>query len=359
MAKTALHFGAGNIGRGFITPILQENGYEVVLVDVDFDLVNKLNIDKKYSVNFIGSSKESINVTNIKALSLSDSSEIQSLISNCDFVSTSVGPQYVNSVLNLISTLDLPQNINFVAFENKYRASTTAKNELDIDNKNITFIDVVIDKIVPLQSKDSLDVYVEEYGSIVFDKEGLLPLKSLNVIKQGEYDYEFKKKLWMLNGLHLCLAYYGLSEKYEYIHELYHNDASKTFVDQISSEILESIFLLGKEEIEELTKFKNTINDRFSNTEIKDQLFRVARNPAIKFSYNERFQEPLDILINNDKSVVGFKKVLDIVFNISLRNIEGFNDFKKEVLDLGRLNFYKNFWNQDKNYEKYLNMLGG
>ena len=43
MPKTALHFGAGNIGRGFITPILQENGYEVTLVDVDSDLVNKLN----------------------------------------------------------------------------------------------------------------------------------------------------------------------------------------------------------------------------------------------------------------------------------------------------------------------------
>ena len=38
MPKTALHFGAGNIGRGFITPILQENGYEVALVDVDSDL---------------------------------------------------------------------------------------------------------------------------------------------------------------------------------------------------------------------------------------------------------------------------------------------------------------------------------
>ena len=95
MPKTALHFGAGNIGRGFITPILQENGYEVVLVDVDSDLVNKLNRDQEYSVNFIGSSKESIKVSNIKALNLSDSREIQSLISNCDFVSTSVGPQYV------------------------------------------------------------------------------------------------------------------------------------------------------------------------------------------------------------------------------------------------------------------------
>ena len=94
--------------------------------------------------------------------------------------------------------------------------------------------------------------------------------------------------------------------------------------------------MLGKEEIEELTKFKNTINERFSNPEIKDQLFRVARNPAIKFSYNERFQEPLDILINNDKSVAGFKKVLNIIFNLSFADIEGFNDFKKEVLNLGR-----------------------
>ena len=63
-------------------------------------------------------------------------------------------------------------------------------------------------------------------------------------------------------------------------------------------------------------------------------------------------------MINNDKSVAGFKKVLNIIFNLSFEDIEGFNDFKKEVLDLGRSNFYKNFWNQDKNYEKYLNMLG-
>ena len=101
MPKTALHFGAGNIGRGFITPILQENGYEVVLVDVDSDLVNKLNTDQEYSLNFIGSTRESIKVSNIKALNLSDSSEIQSLISNCDFVSTSVGPQYVLSLIHI------------------------------------------------------------------------------------------------------------------------------------------------------------------------------------------------------------------------------------------------------------------
>ena len=48
MPKFALHFGAGNIGRGFIAPVLQENDYEVIFVDVNSELVEKLNNKKKY-----------------------------------------------------------------------------------------------------------------------------------------------------------------------------------------------------------------------------------------------------------------------------------------------------------------------
>ena len=47
MDKLALHFGAGNIGRGFIAPVLQENNYRVIFVDVDEDLVNKINKEKR------------------------------------------------------------------------------------------------------------------------------------------------------------------------------------------------------------------------------------------------------------------------------------------------------------------------
>ena len=67
MPKFALHFGAGNIGRGFIAPVLQENDYEVIFVDVNSELVEKLNNKKKYKINFIGSSKESIEVSNFRA----------------------------------------------------------------------------------------------------------------------------------------------------------------------------------------------------------------------------------------------------------------------------------------------------
>jgi len=40
--KLAVHFGAGNIGRGFIAPTLQANDYRVVFVDVNTILLSKL-----------------------------------------------------------------------------------------------------------------------------------------------------------------------------------------------------------------------------------------------------------------------------------------------------------------------------
>ena len=41
--KLAIHFGAGNIGRGFIAPVLQENNYEVVFVDVNKELIEPVS----------------------------------------------------------------------------------------------------------------------------------------------------------------------------------------------------------------------------------------------------------------------------------------------------------------------------
>ena len=50
--KLAVHFGAGNIGRGFVAPILQANDYRVVFVDVNTDLVKQINegVGKRFSM---------------------------------------------------------------------------------------------------------------------------------------------------------------------------------------------------------------------------------------------------------------------------------------------------------------------
>ena len=358
MDKLALHFGAGNIGRGFIAPVLQENNFQVIFIDIDENLINKINQEKKYHIRYINSKKETNTIENIKGINLSDTKNLSTLIKKSELITTSVGPNYVKDVVNTVSDNNPGNDLNFIAFENKYRCSTTTKTECEADDKNLHFIDAVVDKIIPIQYSKFLDVNVEEYGSIVLDENHNAPLDESDVVTYGNYEYEFKKKLWMLNGFHLCLAYFGLSKNLKYIHELFTNSDTQEFTKTISTNFFESIFLLGFEDKDKIENYKKSIIDRFSNDEINDELIRVARNPFFKFSQNERFQGPLDLLLKNKRSIEGFAELFDILFDYDFSAVEGFSEFKAKVLNLGKTNMYKTYWNQGNNFHLYSDSMG-
>ena len=81
-----------------------------------------------------------------------------------------------------------------------YRASTSNSNEKSLSQ--LVLIDAVADKIVSSQNTTSLDVTVEEYGSIVLDEsKDIKPLNESKVVSYRNYEHEFYKKLWLLNGL--------------------------------------------------------------------------------------------------------------------------------------------------------------
>ena len=52
--KIAVHFGAGNIGRGFVAQFLHESGYEVVFADVSDELIGALQTQPSYRVHEVG-----------------------------------------------------------------------------------------------------------------------------------------------------------------------------------------------------------------------------------------------------------------------------------------------------------------
>jgi len=54
MSPVAVHFGAGNIGRGFVGLILHRAGYEVVFADVVDPLIDGLNSTPSYTVKAVG-----------------------------------------------------------------------------------------------------------------------------------------------------------------------------------------------------------------------------------------------------------------------------------------------------------------
>lgn len=67
--KTAVHFGAGKIGRGFIAELLHDSGYRIVFADVVDALVDLINEEHKYSLFLIDNDYEEKVIDNIIAYS--------------------------------------------------------------------------------------------------------------------------------------------------------------------------------------------------------------------------------------------------------------------------------------------------
>ena len=355
--KLAIHFGAGNIGRGFIAPVLQENNYEVVFVDVNKELIEQINLLQGYKVRSISLNASSdIFVKNISGLLLDDEEFLNEKLAKADLITTSVGPKFVKDIFNLVSSTKTEKIQTFIAFENMYRASTSNLTESGLST--LVLIDAVVDKIVPPQNITSLDVIVEEYGSIILDNNvNTKPLNESKILSYSNYEHEFYKKLWLLNGLHLKLAYFGLSRNIKYIHEILSNQEGLDFAER-AIDSLSKAYSLFSNSTEDLKDFKQTILNRFSMPEIQDEVTRIARNPQIKFSKDERFERPLRLLISADEDVETFKKIIDIIFESDFEQVDGFLDFKNSQLSNDKNHFYNEFWNVDNYSEKYIQALG-
>lgn len=66
MKKIAV-IGAGKTGRGFIGRLLKEADCQTVFVDKNQELVNKLNAEKSFRVDFFGNTRDSVVVDNYSA----------------------------------------------------------------------------------------------------------------------------------------------------------------------------------------------------------------------------------------------------------------------------------------------------
>ena len=135
------------------------------------------------------------------------------------------------------------------------------------------------------------------------------------------------------------------------------SESGRNFASQ-SIDSLATAYSLYSKSNEDLEKFKEVVISRFSLHELQDEVARVARNPEIKFSINERFEQPLRYLISENKDIETFKTILNIIFDNNFEEVEGFSEFKTNELSKGKSSFYNEFWNIENYRKKYINGLG-
>lgn len=175
----ALHFGAGNIGRGFIGQLLHEAGYDICFADVNQAVIDDINNLRKYYIEIVGDKPKRIEITNIEAVNSNDEAQIIEKIVGADIITTALGAnilKYIAPVIakGLIKRVQLnPQPINIIACENMINGSSKLRDlvyaQFDEENLNkikryAGFPNAAVDRIVPLQhNEEKLLVKTEEF----------------------------------------------------------------------------------------------------------------------------------------------------------------------------------------------------
>lgn len=327
--KKAVHFGAGNIGRGFIGMLLSQAGYHVAFVDVADALVDDINALGQYTVEIVGDESQRITVKGVSAINSRKNHEaLLEAIAQADLITTAIGPDILKFIAPDIArglTLRMATNkkpLNIIACENMVGGSTALKNyvydNLDNDVKPavaqlVGFPDAAVDRIVPLQkNREKLLVKVEPYAEWDVDANGIvgeLPdVEGMRLVDNlGAY---IERKLFTLNTGHACIAYLAYQKGIKDIAAATRDEEILSAVRLVWEET--SALLIDKYGFapEAHQKYVATAEKRFSNPHISDEVTRVARNPKRKLGPKDRLVSPALQLLERGKSPTALAKTI-------------------------------------------------
>jgi len=305
MAKTAVHFGAGNIGRGFVAQFLHESGYEVVFADVSDELIGALQARDSYQVIEVGEGAVTKTVDNYRAInSKSHEAEVIAEIAAADIVTTAVGARILQFVAPVIAAglaaRTNPNPLVVIACENAIGGTDVLAAEVRkhdpagaIVEHRAIFANCAIDRIVPEQS-GGLDVTIESFFEWVVDRtpfQGSTP-DIYGVTWVDDLEPFIERKLFTVNTAHAAAAYHGIDRGWVSIREAL---ATPELQAEIRAVLAETKALLvakhGFDPDEQQAYIEKTLK-RISNPALPDTCERVGRGPLRKLSRKERFIAP-------------------------------------------------------------------
>lgn len=309
--KTAVQFGAGNIGRGFLGQVFFESGYETVFVDVSEGLVDALNARGEYPLRIVEEPPHTLRIGNVRAIHGRDIAAVAQAVAGADIAATAVGVPVMGVVAASLAAgiekrfqrADAPP-LDIIICENmvgagpfmreKVRESLPPELHPALDS-SVGFVEASIGRMVPvqteaIQAEDALMVAVEAYCDLPVDKEafrGAIPPLA-HLIPQSSFAAYVERKLFLHNMGHAVAAYIGAQRGYAYIWEAMADPDIAAVVAAAMDESCRALSLKHGLDLSELREHAADLRRRFSNRALGDQIARVARDPIRKLGPNDR-----------------------------------------------------------------------
>ena len=333
--KKAVHFGAGNIGRGFIGEILIKNGFEIYFVDTNKAIIDELNTRHSYEIGIASSSPEKISVSGVFGINNGENpKDVIEAIAQADIVTTAIGPNILPYIAELVAKgiqkrkeENKQVQIDIIACENMIGGSEFLEKKVaeylsDSDKvylaNYIGFPNAAVDRIVPGQKhEDLLYVEVEPFCEWVIDESQIKnkSFKLEGVHYANNLEPFIERKLFSVNSGHATVAYSSAYKGYKTILEGLQHKEILSALKGVQKETRALLLAKWPQYFteEDLMSYHQMIISRFANPKIIDEVTRVARTPIRKLGYDERFIRPIREL--NERGL-SYQNHLDIVGKI-------------------------------------------
>lgn len=318
---TAVHFGAGNIGRGFIGLLLHEAGHDLVFVDVNAPLIAAIQDADEYRVIEIGPGGRQHVVTGFTAIdSAADRDAAVAAVATADIATTAVGPTVLRFIAPVIADALRARDphaapLIVMACENALQATDLLRTEIatllaDAPEvlERAVFANTAVDRIVPTADPaDGLDVRVEPFCEWAIETgpfaDALPSIPGAHFV--DDLAPYIERKLFTVNTGHATCAYLGRVAGHEFVHEAIADPAVRAGVVAALEETSRLLVLRHGFDPTVQDAYRATALERFANAALADPVTRVGRQPLRKLSRHERFIEPAAALAEAGIEPVG------------------------------------------------------
>ena len=313
---TAVQFGAGNIGRGFMGELFSRSGYHTLFVDVDQALVAAINTRGAYEIHHVtNAGDEPFTVKNVSALDARDSEAVTEAVAQADLVSTAVGVRALRAVVPVLAGgiakrlapgPGAPLNVitcenligagrylrDLVQAELQARSLVPSDDALDA---RVGFVEAVVSRMVPIvpdgvRRRDPLWIACEPYARLPVDGlafRGPVP-KIAGLEPTDNILAHQRRKLASHNMSHALCAYLGYQAGHDLIWQAIENPKISSRVRSAMDETGRALCSRFGFDPKDQHDYEEDLLHRYRNRALGDQVRRVTADPFRKLGPEDR-----------------------------------------------------------------------
>ncbi len=281
MSKVVV-IGAGKTGRGFIGRLLKEAGKEIVFIDKNKELVDRLNAEGSFTVDFFGGSRDSVLVDNYKAYTWGNAD-----IADASLIFVSVCGQNLQDVgASLSGLLKDDKKYYIITCENASHPSETLKGA--IIGKNVAVSEATV--FCTTIESDGYNINSENYPYLQCNAElleGYTP--EIPSVKAIDNFADFlTRKLFTYNAASCVIAYIGALLGYVDYGEAANAPVILKLLDKNYAATNKAMCETFGYDPQDQKEFAALSKVKFCDRTIVDTVARNAREPHRKLGHNER-----------------------------------------------------------------------